>query len=72
MKKVESQKRFRNLLEKYLEVKGLDIILIMEDGSEIELYKNRLLINDLIVTMNKHDEKRIPLAQITSVDLYAA
>jgi hypothetical protein len=64
---------FRKLLKKYLSIKGLDIIIILEDGSEIELSKNRALIDDVIVTFDvKNDEQRIPLSVVKSVDLYAA
>jgi hypothetical protein len=69
---MKTKKNFRYLLEKYLNVHGLDIIIKMTDGSEIELYKNRLLLNDILITMNNHSEKRIHLSQIKSVDLYAA
>lgn len=66
-------KSFKTVLEKYLKIKGLDIILVLEDGMEIELYKNRTLEDDVIVTFDtKHPERRIPLASIKSVDLYAA
>ncbi|MCP4136783.1 MAG: hypothetical protein GY754_37785 [bacterium] len=67
------KKSFKELLEKYLEVKGLDIIVVLEDGEEVELYKNRSLINDVIVTLDKwNNEKRIPLSEVISVDMYAA
>ena len=71
-KKIDKNK-FRKLLSKYLDIKGLDIIIVMEDGLEIELYKNRSIIDDEIVTFDKsNSEKRIPIAQIKSVDLFAA
>ncbi len=63
---------FKKLLEKYLKIKGLDIIVVLEDGSEIELSKNRIIVGDMIVTVDKKQEERIPLARIKSVDLYAA
>lgn len=69
----KKSKSFKELLEKYLEIKGLDIIVLLENGLEVELYKNRSLINDMIVTFDKaNKEKRIPLSQVKSVDLYAA
>ena len=71
-KKIDKDK-FRKLLSKYLDIKGLDIIIIMEDGLEIELYKNRSIVDDEIVTFDKsNSEKRIPISQIKSVDLFAA
>jgi hypothetical protein len=73
MSKTKKSKNFKKLLSKYLDIKGLDIILVMQDGIEIELYKNRSLEDDEIVTFDKtHSEKRIPLSQIKTVDLFAA
>jgi hypothetical protein len=71
--KKAKRKNFKELLEKYLDIKGLDIILVLEDGREIELYKNRSIIDDMIVTFDVNNgEKKIPLAEVKSVDLYAA
>ena len=66
-------KNFKTMLQKYLDIKGLDIVVILEDGTEIELYKNRMIINDAIITLEKgKEELRIPLSQIKSVDCFAA
>ncbi len=66
-------KSFRELLEKYLEIKGLDIVVILNDGKEVELYKNREIIDDMIVTMdNYHNRQRIPISEVKSVDMFAA
>ncbi len=71
--KINKRKNFKQLLEKYLDIKGLDIIIILEDGKEIELYKNRSIIDDMIVTFDvDNGEKKIPISRIKSVDLYAA
>jgi hypothetical protein len=71
--KKNKRKNFKQLLEKYLDIKGLDIIIILEDGKEIELYKNRSIIDDMIVTFDvDNGEKKIPISRIKSVDLYAA
>lgn len=67
------ERSFKELLETYLEIKGLDIIILLADGKEIELYKNRTLINNEIVTHDKLNRvKRIPLSKIKSIDMYAA
>lgn len=69
----KKSKSFKQLLEKYLNIKGLDIIIVMEDGKEIELAKNRSIINDMLVTFDTSSgEKKIPLAKIKQVDMYAA
>lgn len=66
-------KSFRELLEKYLDIKGLDIIVILNDGTEVELYKNREIIDDMIIAMdNYQNRQRIPIADVKSVDMFAA
>ncbi|HOK01266.1 MAG TPA: hypothetical protein PKX79_06365 [Spirochaetota bacterium] len=70
---MKKNNRFRKLLEKYLEIKGLDIVVVLDDGTEIELYKNRQLIDDMIITMDNYQNKQqIPLSRIKSVDMFAA
>lgn len=67
------KKSFREMLETYINIRGLDIIIILEDGREIELHKNRHLEDDEIVMIDKLlGEKRIPIKEVKSVDLYAA
>jgi hypothetical protein len=67
------QKSFRELLESYMKIRGLDIVIVLEDGREIELHKNRKLEDDAIVVHDKVlGELRIPISSIRSVDLYAA
>jgi hypothetical protein len=64
---------FKELLKKYLGIKGLDIIILLADGQEIELNKNRMLIDNEIITFDKgNKEQRIPLSRVKSVELYAA
>jgi len=64
---------FRYMLEKYLEIKGLDIIVVLNDGTEVELYKNREIIDDVIITMDGNNKRQsIPLSEVKSVDMFAA
>ena len=64
---------FKFLLTKYLDIKGLDIIVLLENGEEIEIFKNRKLIKNEIVYSDKYNkELRIPIEKIKSIDLYAA
>ncbi|HOP63805.1 MAG TPA: hypothetical protein PK358_14350 [Spirochaetota bacterium] len=66
-------KTFRDLLEKYIEIKGLDIVVVLKDGSEVELYKNRQIIDDMIITLdNCENSQKIPISNIKSVDMFAA
>ncbi|MFA5519157.1 MAG: hypothetical protein WDA74_07890 [Spirochaetota bacterium] len=72
-KKKKKTKTFRELLEKYLEIKGLDIVVILNDGTEVELYKNREIINDIIIAIDNSNKKQsIPITEVKSVDLFAA
>ena len=66
-------KSFKDLLEKYLEIKGLDIVVVLSSGEEIELYKNREIIDGMIVAIDNFQNKQnIPIAEIKSVDMFAA
>ncbi len=67
------KKNFKKLLKKYLNIKGLDIIIYLNDGKSIELNKNRSLIkNEIIIKDKTIGEYRIHLSKIKSVELYAA
>jgi hypothetical protein len=71
--KKAKKKNFKQMLSKYLDIKGLDIIIVLEDGKEIELYKNRSIEGDMIVTFDvDNGEKKIPLKKVKCVDMYAA
>ncbi len=64
---------FRKLLEKYLDIKGLDIVVILNDGREVELYKNREIIDDIIYAIDKSNRtQQIPIKDVKSVDMFAA
>jgi hypothetical protein len=64
---------FKSLLNKYLDIKGLDIIVLLDNGKEIEIHKNRKLIkNEIVYSDNHNKELRIPIEKIKSIDLYAA
>ncbi len=73
MQKNKKKNNFKSLLNKYLGIKGLDIVVFLVDGEQIELHKNRKLVKDEIVYSDKNNsELRIPISQIKSIDLYAA
>jgi hypothetical protein len=73
MQKAGKRNNFKSLLNKYLAIKGLDIIVFLENGKEIELHKNRKLVrNEIIYSDKNNKELRIPIEHIRSVDLYAA
>ena len=71
--KKSKKKNFKQLLSKYLDIKGLDIVIVLEDGNQVELYKNRSIVGDMIVTFDvDNGERKIPLKRIKHVDMYAA
>jgi len=73
MNKRKQKKSFRELLEKYLDIKGLDIIIQLEDGTEIELNKNREILDNIIIANEfGNNEQRIAIDNIKTVDMYAA
>ena len=73
MKPSKISNNFKITLKKYIAIKGLDIVVILKDGSKVELFKNREIIDDIIITIEKGKaEKKICLADIKSVDLFAA
>ncbi len=64
---------FKSLLDKYLSIKGLDIVVLLSDGNEIELHKNRRLEKNTIVYFDRtNKELEIPLSKVESIDFYAA
>ena len=69
-----NKRDFKKLLKKYLSIKGLDIIVYLNDGEIIELRKNRALIKNEIIVRDKDEtnEMRILISDIKSVELYAA
>jgi hypothetical protein len=72
-KQKNTRDSFRKTLERYLNIKGLDIVVYLSDGKTIELYKNRSLVKDEIVMFDgTNREKRIPLSMVKSIDLFAA
>jgi hypothetical protein len=72
-KQKNTKDSFRQTLERYLGIKGLDIVVYLSDGKMVELFKNRSLVNDEIVMFDgTNREKRIPLSMVRSIDLFAA
>ncbi|MBN1499948.1 MAG: hypothetical protein JW982_07330 [Spirochaetes bacterium] len=69
----KEQKNFVAMLAQYLKIKGLDIVVYMKDGKEIELLKNRYIDNNEIVMYDgMRRETRISIDNVKSIDLFAA
>ena len=73
MPRTKKKQSFKSLLDKYLAIKGLDIILLLKNGEKIELEKNRKMIrNEVVFYDANNNESRISLSCIQSVDFFAA
>ncbi len=72
MKRTKKPVPFKDMLSKYIDIKGLDIVVYLKNGSSIELNKNRNLIDDEIIMKDKkNSETRIPISHVDSIDLFA-
>ncbi|TGL57306.1 hypothetical protein EHQ58_13500 [Leptospira ognonensis] len=64
--------KFRNTLERYIHYRGIDIVLHLKDGKVIELDKNRQMENDIVIGNLADGVVRIPIADISKADFFAA
>lgn len=69
-----AKKKFERLLHKYISFRGIDIVLYLNDGSVIELDKNRSIEGNCIVKKNARQqvELTIPIDAIKKADFFAA
>ena len=64
---------FKKTLERYINYRGIDIILHLKDGTVIELDKNRIMDGDVVIKKGKEGiVARIELETIKKADFYAA
>ncbi|EIE01518.1 MULTISPECIES: hypothetical protein [Leptospira] len=65
--------KFKEQMERYVNYRGIDIILHLKDGSIIELDKNRRLVGEEIVYFpQKANPSKISLTMIQKADLFVA
>lgn len=65
--------QFKKTLERYINYRGIDIILHLKDGTTIELDKNRIMDGDVVIKKGKEGiVARIELERIQKADFYAA
>ncbi|EMK01832.1 hypothetical protein AB3N61_07665 [Leptospira sp. WS58.C1] len=65
--------KFKEQMERYVNYRGIDIILHLKDGSIIELDKNRRLVGEEIVYFpQKTNPSKISLTMIQKADLFVA
>jgi len=66
-----SNKEFEKQLLKYLQLKGIDISVQLEDGKIIHLNKNRTYTNGYIINYPKKGiEEKISLKSIRKAEFY--
>ncbi|EMK01611.1 hypothetical protein AB3N61_08555 [Leptospira sp. WS58.C1] len=66
-------KRFKDTLERYINYRGIDIILTLKDGTVIELDKNRKMNGDVVIKNGDFGiEAEIEISSIQKADFFAA
>ncbi|TGK18970.1 hypothetical protein EHO61_08675 [Leptospira fluminis] len=69
----ETAKKFRSTLERYINYRGIDIILTLKDGTVIELDKNRRLDGEFVIKNGQFGiEATIELREIQKAEFFAA
>ena len=64
---------FKKVLERYVNYRGIDIVLHLKDGTIIELDKNRRLEGDVVIKNGKEGiVAKIELSTIQKADFFAA
>jgi hypothetical protein len=64
---------FKKILSRYVNYRGIDIVLHLKDGTIIELDKNRRLDGDVVIKNGKEGVvARIELSEIQKADFFAA
>ena len=65
--------QFKKVLSRYVNYRGIDIILYLKDGSVVELDKNRRIEGEFVIKNEKEGAiSRIELSEILKADFYAA
>ncbi|NBU96608.1 MAG: hypothetical protein EBS19_00120 [Spirochaetia bacterium] len=65
--------QFKKVLSRYVNYRGIDIILYLKDGSVIELDKNRRIEGEFVIKNEREGViSRIELSDILKADFYAA
>jgi hypothetical protein len=68
----EKRAAFKRTLSRYVNYRGIDIILYLKDGSVVELDKNRKLDGNIVIKNNKKgDVTRINLSKIQKAEFYS-
>ena len=69
----QTSPQFKKVLSRYVNYRGIDIVLYLKDGSVIELDKNRRIEGDFVIKNEKEGiVSRIELSNIQRADFFAA
>lgn len=65
--------QFKKVLSRYVNYRGIDIILYLKDGSVVELDKNRRIEGECVIKNEREGViSKIELSDILKADFYAA
>lgn len=65
--------QFKKVLSRYVNYRGIDIILYLKDGSVVELDKNRRIEGEFVIKNEREGViSKIELSDILKADFYAA
>ncbi len=68
-----SKRKFEKKLIQYIELRGIDISLCLEDGNVIHLNKNRYFKEGYIINYPKKGvEEKIPISKVKKAEFYIA
>ena len=68
-----TEENFKKQLTRFIEFRGIDIMLHLKDGSILELDKNRQIQGDLIIKRNRDgSESTVHMDDILKADFFAA
>lgn len=68
-----SKRKFEKKLIQYLELRGIDISLCLDDGNIIHLNKNRSFQEGHIINYPKKGvEEKIPISKVKKAEFYIA
>ncbi|TGK37447.1 hypothetical protein EHQ12_06910 [Leptospira gomenensis] len=69
----EQGAKFKSQLERYINYRGIDIVLHLKDGSRVELDRNRKLVGEQIVYFpSKNLSSAVELANISRAEFFVA
>ncbi len=64
---------FKKQLSRYIQFRGIDIILYLKDGSTLELDKNRQMEGDVVIKNGRDGiEKSVHVDEILKADFFTA